>query len=794
MNKILKYEFKKLLGKKYRIITIVVLIFINTIYFYNTQYENNKIFIDNTDRYYELNNIYSDDLESLEELYNKLEEFNRIYYMYFLNENQSDILMNEDDKLLIENFNNSIYADNKQKLDIDLILTDKIINEMKYVNSYKDYLIKIENEKDTLTKVSIFQNENSFSYNNIIKTADDFSKLKNITVSKDIDDGVISLENNYFSNMIVIIIIAIIALSIFSYDREVKALTLLRTTKNGRTPLLLIKLLTLMISLIIVVGLVYIPIIIVANTLYGFGDLNRSIQSISYFRECNLIITVKQYLQLFILVKLITITLLGLIFSLIIQTTKSIMKTYTSIGSFIICSYLLFKFIPINSPLNTFKFINMFSFLSVDQLIGKYINLNIFAKPINLLGVATLLTIILFPLLIGISIFLSSREEKKEKSIMNISCISKINTRIGKITVSSSIFINEFYKLFIENRAYLILLGAIIFCGTSINNCSKEDFFYDNDYLIYERYISKIEGEYTREKEEYLQSERILFDEIHNKYYEIENQFINKEITQLEYEKEKIKLDVKEKKLKAFNEVYEQYIYLKTLNEEKNINANFINKNISENLFNVNKELTQGMILYLLMIIILPNIFVREYKSEAINLIYSSKERNKVFIYKYVISFILVSTLWICIYLPNLINTIIEYGSSFLTAPIQSIKEYMEIGLNLNILEFIILKSILIIIGIMFLIIIILGVSIITKSKITTIIISLTLLIPSTLIQLIDTNYVGIISLTNIFNLNYSLSMKNTLKFNTIYFTIVIIMAIVFLWLSFKIYRDKKLL
>ena len=71
MNKILKYEFKKLLGKKYRIITIVVLIFINTIYFYNTQYENNKIFIDNTDRYYELNNIYSDDLESLEEFYNK---------------------------------------------------------------------------------------------------------------------------------------------------------------------------------------------------------------------------------------------------------------------------------------------------------------------------------------------------------------------------------------------------------------------------------------------------------------------------------------------------------------------------------------------------------------------------------------------------------------------------------------------------------------------------------------------------------------------------------------------------
>ena len=68
----------------------------------------------------------------------------------------------------------------------------------------------------------------------------------------------------------------------------------------------------------------------------------------------------------------------------------------------------------------------------------------------------------------------------------------------------------------------------------------------------------------------------------------------------------------------------------------------FCVKNIKEELFNLKSELNNGIYLSILLIIILSNIFSKEYKSGAIILIQGSKERKKLFLYKFIISYILV--------------------------------------------------------------------------------------------------------------------------------------------------------
>lgn len=220
----------------------------------------------------------------------------------------------------------------------------------------------------------------------------------------------------------------------------------------------------------------------------------------------------------------------------------------------------------------------------------------------------------------------------------------------------------------------------------------------------------------------------------------------------------------------------------------------FCVKNIKEELFNLKSELNNGIYLSILLIIILSNIFAKEYKSGAIILIQGSKERKKLFLYKFIISYIITAILLILVYMPTYINVIDEFGIEFLKAPIQSIEQYMNISANLTIIQFIILESILKCIGVMCITTCIVCLSLLSKNHITTIIISTILLIPSILMRVIGVNLNGNISISNIFSLNESLSYKSGISFNIIYFISIIILVVGIVFVTQKKFKNEKLL
>ena len=189
MRKILGYEFKKLFSNKAVISSIIILIIISILGFYNNQIKYNDILIDNLDRYHELEEQYKNNLEGLKELEEELINYTSIYYMYIENDNNYMILNNED-KEIIEKFNKSIYSNDINKLNLDLYLIEILSDQINHVRTYKDYLKSVEEDKDKLLKVSIFHKKGSFSYNNIIKTAEDFQKLNSVETTAGIEKGV----------------------------------------------------------------------------------------------------------------------------------------------------------------------------------------------------------------------------------------------------------------------------------------------------------------------------------------------------------------------------------------------------------------------------------------------------------------------------------------------------------------------------------------------------------------------------------------------------------------------------
>ena len=728
MRKILGYEFKKLFSNKAVISSIIILIIISILGFYNNQIKYNDILIDNLDRYYELEEQYKNNLEGLKELEEELINYTSIYYMYIENDNNY-MVIDDEEKEIIEKFNKSIYSRDFNKLNLDLYLIEILSDQINHVSTYKDYLKSVEEDKDKLLKVSIFHKKGSFSYNNIIKTAEDFQKLNSVETSVGIEKGVTAISNYWISDLSILLIIIILSINIFLQERENEILNLLKANKKGRQPLIITKLITMILSVITITAFVYFSLMIISDKLYGFGDINRSIQSISNFRECNLLISVKEYLVLFIIFKICTSIIISIIVTMIIQLNKNVTKSYIAVVTFIFLSYMFYKFIPFNSALNALKYINIFSFLAVGKLLGEYININFFTKAINLFSIYKIMLVTVLPILICINILIFIKEKDIKGKEFNLNIFLKLKSKISRMTIPSTLFFNEIYKIIIENKAYVVILIAVFISISNIN--IKEERSYDNNTIIYKNYINKLSGVLTQGKEKYLEREQQKLYSIGDQKLKNEYLLKNNKITRDEYEKKSLKLEILNKKVEAFDEVYNQYQYLKYIKDTKNINVHFIDKNIKEELFNLKSELNNGIYLSILLIIILSNIFAKEYKSGAIILIQGSKERKKLFLYKFIISYIITAILLILVYMPTYINVIDEFGIEFLKAPIQSIEQYMNISANLTIIQFIILESILKCIGVMCITTCIVCLSLLSKNHITTIIISTILLIPS---------------------------------------------------------------
>ena len=396
-----------------------------------------------------------------------------------------------------------------------------------------------------------------------------------------------SNKNQFYSKNIIsiLLIIIILSINIFLQERENEILNLLKANKKGRQPLITTKLITMILSVITITAFVYFSLMIISDKLYGFGDIDRSVQSISNFRECNLLISVKEYLVLFIIFKIFTSIMISVIVTMIIQLNKNVTKSYISVVTFIFLSYMFYKFIPFNSALNALKYINIFSFLAVGKLVGEYININFFTNAINLFSIYKIMLVTVLPILICINILIFIKEKDIKAKEFNLNIFLKLKSKISRMTIPSTLFFNEIYKIIIENKAYVVILIAVFISISNIN--INEERSYDNNTIIYKNYINKLSGVLTQGKEKYLEREQQKLYSIGEQKFKNEYLLQKNKITRDEYEKKSLKLEILNKKVEAFDEVYNQYQYLKYIKDPKNINVHFIDKNIKEELFNL---------------------------------------------------------------------------------------------------------------------------------------------------------------------------------------------------------------
>ncbi len=375
-------------------------------------------------------------------------------------------------------------------------LYNDVYDEIEQVDNYADYLNSVDESAENLKTLSFFSDENSYDYRNILKTQNRFSELSADELGHGKSKGVLLATRFGTTDIIMLLIVLLIGAKAVSEERESGLTILSRPTYNGRFQLAAAKLLA-MIAASCAAGLaLYGSSFITGAGLYGFGDVDRAIQSVSELFSCGAHISVKKFLVIFGAIKLLFCAEAAAAVYLFMSLPAGSIVCFSAFGGFTALSALTYFLIKPTSYISILRQISIVALADTQSLVGKYLNINFFENPIDSVFV-TIAANVIFAVICSFfgvifnCMFVSERGKSFRKGILN-----------GGHT---SIAAHEMFKCFISGRGCVIILlcaaAVVIFYRPE-----KMQYTSVSEYQYYS-YIKELEGEVTNEKETFIQNE-----------------------------------------------------------------------------------------------------------------------------------------------------------------------------------------------------------------------------------------------------------------------------------------------
>lgn len=375
-------------------------------------------------------------------------------------------------------------------------LLKAVLAEIGQADGHPEYLESVDAAAENMKTMSFFSAENSFNYRNIIKTQEEFSKLGTENVTSGRSKGVLMAVRFGASDILMILLILLFSVKLITSERERGYFPLLRASANGRVRLGAAKLPALIISAAAAAFVLYGSGIAAGAALYGLGDIDRGIQSVYGFFSCGEPISVGMFLLKFMLTKLLFCTAFSAAVFMLSALPVGSAAGYTFVLAFAAGETALYYAVSPTGIFAPLRQINLTATADSAVLIGKYLNINFFGFPINGAVVAVFASLIFAAVCGAAGIAAFSGKVFERKRSVKKGLLSGRNTSLAA---------HELYKSFVGGKAILILLAAA--AAVTVLQKPVKPYYKDVSDYIYYSHISKIKGEYTDEKTEYVNSE-----------------------------------------------------------------------------------------------------------------------------------------------------------------------------------------------------------------------------------------------------------------------------------------------
>ncbi|MCD1258803.1 hypothetical protein B5M42_008135 [Paenibacillus athensensis] len=797
--KLIGYELLKIFTKKMIILLIPLLFVLNGYLYVKEQMDANAYLIQHRDEYYSFEKPFAAEpfeqsLEKIRSFKEQLGRFSALLYAArdpenpMLRSQVADIQKN--DPLLIEAFNRSPYADDAELLRRDQYFSEIVFSQYQAIADYRPYLLGMQQKADKLLSVSIFQNEHSFSYRNIMKTPRDFVHLQEIPLHAGLDNGILSGTRFVITDLMLAILIFLLCVYLFLHEKETGLIRLLRTNKQGRGALIAAKLCALTFVTAMLAVVFYGSILWLADRLYGFGDVSRYVQSMGAFRHASLLLTVKQYLYAFVAGKALACLLLSFIFAVFFVLLDHASKIYVYVTALIGGSYIAYAFIHPFSYANIVKYINLFAFYHTFELLGDYKNINVFGFPYQHLWISAITAAVLLIGLPVLAVLLYVKRYIEHSRAVFAGGWNWLKSKLLRPSRSIHIFNHELFKMLVTGKGYLVVLIAIALGYSSID---IQEIRFNEDDAMYNRYTSIVSGEMNGANLSFIEAEKRKFDSLPDEYASAQAGYQSGKLTLLEYNDTISQLKLFELQRKAFERLYKQSRYLIELQREQEITGSFVNELSSNYIFNNPKrDLLNGLSFTVLLLLCVCTLFPMDYRNSMIALLRCSRRgRWTLFAYKHAVGYLIAGVFMLILYAPPVINLLRGYPALDWNAPIQSVELFRHVDLHIRIWEFVLLTHVLQLLGILLMTQCAVCLTLLVKKQAVAILLTSAFLVSPLLIQFTGMAFVRKFSFNNLFLLSTEFAQNGLIRSVALYFTVLAVISVCAGFISWHTYNDR---
>ena len=683
-------ELIRIFKNKKFIAAVITLLLLNCVSFYITQQKSLSDFGINIDTY---SATFKDNADIFTEVDKKsiIEKSNKFEILKSFADNTEDKAQQiKEYPDLYQEYKNSNYS--YEELATQAEFYSHFAYQLEYQNDYPAYIKSILKNAENLSSKKLFSNKTSYSYKSIQKSANDFSKNKNIKLSLVNDLPVSAVLNYQIGDFILILICVFMAISFVS---EKNVNLLINTCKNGRRILKMKQLPILILFSLFFSFAIYISEMLISLKIYDAPmNLYALIQSSDIFSDCILHINFLQLFAIHILFKAIIASMIALAIWLFISLSSNIILVSAIAGVITAIELLLYKNISAQSNLSIFKTFNIFSLFDY-RSISEYNLVSVFSKPIRA-EKAVWIIVLLIIFIISALILISAnrnypiKSPKKAFRILHV-LFDKLSEFYAKL--QSVIYAGRFetFKIMHIGKGLLVVIAFLLIIGFNFNTnplvfSSTEAFL--NDY--YEEYG----GELSEKIYKNIEKMRSEADSVESEYNFKSEQYASGEISLEEYELAAAKNEAYDTQRKAVDKLTEQIDRIESLSQ-KGIKPVLVNELGYNNLFYSQSNQTQILILICAVVILFSSVFSIEKGSNMVILNHCSKNGRKQLYFKKIFTVIPKTfTLTLVSYLSLILQNNYLYKLGNMNANIHNLECLQEINLNLSIAEYIILNFI----------------------------------------------------------------------------------------------------
>lgn len=350
---------------------------------------------DGYDRYLEQLEDYKDlpFTEALPELKAEKERLTTILQISELLESDSDMFLSDaleqyraEQPMLVQQLENGELDLNEVHL--DYVAVSFLLKQAEYMDGYDDYLATIQANKEKMLFLSIFNDPDSFSGRNIIKTANEFETLEGVSLTLGADGAITALMDFSITDYLLLAVLVLICIS-FLDERKKGLWSVIHAAPGGRLRLAFQRAGILLGVSVIGVVLLYGSNLLLGFSVYGgMDDLGRASQSVELLGKMPVCCTVGEFLLLYLLFKIGATFLVALLLWLIFTAINNVKYTMIAAAGVLAAEYSLYTFLPVQSGLNVFKYFNIFTYITTSDLYTNYLNIDLFGYPVGIRAVS----------------------------------------------------------------------------------------------------------------------------------------------------------------------------------------------------------------------------------------------------------------------------------------------------------------------------------------------------------------------------------------------------------------------